>query len=67
MFEQKCSDEDIIKAINHYHQEHGWAPSIREIGAAVGLRSSQSIHQRLVKLADEERIVYQGVRQIKVV
>ena len=35
--------ELIIDFVNQFQQENGFAPSVREIGEAVGLRSTASV------------------------
>ena len=35
--------ELILDFVNQFVQENGYAPSVREIGAAVGLRSTASV------------------------
>ena len=42
--------EMIIDYVNHFIQENGYAPSIREIGEAVGLRSTASVSYHLRQL-----------------
>lgn len=39
--------EEILKFVNEYVQENGFSPSIREIGEAVGLRSTASVSYHL--------------------
>ncbi len=48
----------ILDFINQFVQENGYAPSVREIGAAVGLRSTASVSYHLQQLQE------QGVLQI---
>lgn len=38
----------ILKAIESYIQDHGYSPSVREIGDMVGLKSPASVHSHLV-------------------
>ena len=42
--------EMIIDYVNHFIQENGYAPSIREIGEAVSLRSTASVSYHLRQL-----------------
>ncbi|MCD2435550.1 transcriptional repressor LexA [Acidaminococcus sp. NSJ-142] len=42
----------ILTYINTYTFSNGYPPSVREIGQAVGLSSSASVHNNLKKLAD---------------
>lgn len=37
----------VLAYLRSYIAEHGWAPSIREIGDAVGLKSTSSVHLHL--------------------
>ena len=43
-------EAEIIKFIQHNLSNKGYPPSVREIGAAVGLKSSSSVHNYLHKL-----------------
>ena len=43
----------ILDYVNHFVQEHGYAPSVREIGAAVGLRSTASVSYHIQALQDK--------------
>lgn len=43
----------IIEFIRTYTNQHGYSPSIREIGAAVGLSSSSSVQSYINRLEDE--------------
>ena len=43
----------ILDYVNHFVQENGYAPSVREIGAAVGLRSTASVSYHLQALQDK--------------
>ena len=44
---------DILVAIRDWVVEHGYSPSTREIGDAVGLRSSSSVSKHLAALEDK--------------
>ena len=39
--------EKILKAIISYITEHGYPPTLREIGDAVGLHSSSAVHHHI--------------------
>ena len=39
--------ELILSYVNQFIQENGYSPSVREIGAAVGLRSTASVSYHL--------------------
>lgn len=43
----------ILDYVNHFVQENGYAPSVREIGAAVGLRSTASVSYHLQALQNQ--------------
>ena len=43
---------DILQMINEHVTEHGYPPSVREIGDAVGLKSTSSVHAHLETLED---------------
>ena len=45
--------EKIYNYIVQYIQEHGYAPSFREIGEAVGLKSTSSIHRHMLRLFND--------------
>ena len=42
--------EEILKFVNEFVQENGYSPSVREIGEAVGLRSTASVSYHLQAL-----------------
>ncbi len=41
---------EILDAIERFTREHGYSPSVRDIGAAVGLTSSATVHNHLKRL-----------------
>ena len=45
--------EMILEYVNTFVQENGYAPSVREIGAAVGLRSTASVSYHIQALQDK--------------
>ena len=45
--------QQILDFVNSFIQENGFAPSIREIGAAVGLRSTASVSYHLHQLQEK--------------
>jgi repressor LexA len=51
----RTSDKDqmILEFVNAFVQENGYAPSVREIGAAVGLRSTASVSYQLRRLQEQ--------------
>lgn len=50
----------ILDFVNQFIQENGFAPSIREIGAAVGLRSTASVSYHLQQLQEKGLLVGPG-------
>ncbi|MBC7217747.1 MAG: hypothetical protein H5U36_06295 [Candidatus Caldatribacterium sp.] len=46
-------EEEILSFITRYCQEAGYPPTVREIGRAVGLHSSCSVHYHLRKLEEK--------------
>lgn len=46
----KEREQRIIQYIQQFHTEHGYPPSVREIGAAVGLKSTASVARYLKHL-----------------
>ena len=66
--------EMIMDYVNQFIQENGYSPSVREIGAAVGLRSTASVSYHIQALQDRgllltpdakgrKRAIVTGVRQ----
>ena len=58
----RTSDKaDLILAfVNQFVQENGFAPSVREIGAAVGLRSTASVSYHLQQLQQKGLLLAPG-------
>ncbi len=48
--------ERVLAFIRAYNAEHGYAPTVREIGRGVGLRSPGTIHGILARLEREGQI-----------
>ena len=42
--------KEILEAIISYIQEHGYAPTVREIGETVGLKSPSSVQSHLDRM-----------------
>ena len=45
--------QKIVEFVRQFTQENGFAPSVREIGAAVGLRSTASVSYHLQQLQEK--------------
>ena len=54
--------ERILDYVNQFVQENGFAPSVREIGAAVGLRSTASVSYHLQQLQEKGLLVAPGAK-----
>lgn len=54
--------ELIMAFVNEFVQENGFAPSVREIGAAVGLRSTASVSYHLNRLQEQGFLQSPGVK-----
>ena len=42
-----AKQQRILDYINEFSLEHGYPPSVREIGAEMGLRSPSTVHAHL--------------------
>ena len=54
--------EMIRDYVNQFIQENGYAPSVREIGAAVGLRSTASVSYHLQALQEKGLLLSPGAK-----
>ena len=52
----------ILAFVNQFVQENGFAPSVREIGAAVGLSSTASVSYHLQQLQNKGLLLSSGVK-----
>lgn len=57
--------ELIVEFVNQFVQENGFAPSVREIGAAVGLRSTASVSYHLQQLKASGQLLSPGIKGSK--
>ena len=55
----------ILNFVNTFVQENGFAPSVREIGAAVGLRSTASVSYHLHQMQEKGLLVSPGKKGSK--
>ena len=55
----------ILEFVNQFMQDNGFAPSVREIGAAVGLRSTASVSYHLQQLQEKGLLVSPGKKGCK--
>ena len=54
--------ERILEYVNQFVQENGYAPSVREIGAAVGLKSTASVSYHIQALQDKGLLLSPGAK-----
>ena len=54
--------QQILDFVNRFVQENGFAPSVREIGAAVELRSTASVSYHLQQLQEKGLLFSSGVK-----
>ena len=54
--------ELILNYVNQFVQENGYAPSVREIGAAVGLRSTASVSYHIQQLQEKGMLQAPGAK-----
>ncbi len=52
----------ILEYVNQFVQENGYAPSVREIGAAVGLRSTASVSYHIQALQEKGLLLSPGAK-----
>jgi repressor LexA len=52
MKDLKPKQQEILDYINNYLEDYGYPPTVREIGKAVQLKSSSSVHSQLNKLEE---------------
>ncbi|MFF5861037.1 hypothetical protein ACFY8B_36505 [Streptomyces sp. NPDC012751] len=52
-----ATQELILRCIRRHIADHGQAPTVREIGQAVGMRSRASVHYQLGELEAKHAIV----------
>ena len=52
--------QEILDYVNQFVQENGYAPSVREIGAAVGLRSTASVSYHVQQLQEKGLLASPG-------
>ena len=57
--------ELILDFVNEFVYQNGYAPSVREIGAAVGLRSTASVSYHLTQLQEKGLLVSPGGKGAK--
>ncbi len=48
----------MLRFLEKYISEHGYSPSVRDIGAALGFRSTSTVHRYLKELHEEGSITY---------
>lgn len=58
--------EQILNYIKDHIRNKGYSPTLREIGAAVGLASSSTVHGHIQRLEAKGLIKFCGVRAIEI-
>ena len=56
MAKQGETRERVYEFVCRYTKEHGHSPTVREIGRALGLRSSETVHRHLTELENEGKL-----------
>ena len=59
---RSTKQEEILAFLRRFSAENGYAPSVREIGAAVGLKSTASVHYHLEELKSRGLIEMDGTK-----
>ena len=54
--------DKIVEYVNQFVQENGYAPSVREIGQAVGLRSTASVSYHIQALQEKGLLMSPGTK-----
>ena len=54
--------DQILNYVNQFVQENGYSPSVREIGSAVGLRSTASVSYHIQALQDKGLLQAPGAK-----
>lgn len=60
MARTSTKQEEILHYIEHFIQENGYAPSVREIGNAVGLRSTATVSYHMSQLRDKGLLSFEA-------
>ena len=58
------SRDKVYNFIVKYMQEHQYAPSIRDICAGTGLKSTSTVYSHLINLDLDGKLNFEGVRRI---
>jgi repressor LexA len=57
---------EVLEALRRLHDQHGFAPSLREVASEVGLASASSVHPHVVRL-EEYGLIERRPRQPRTV
>lgn len=63
----KGTAEEVLGFLRQYINENGWPPTVREIGKGLNIESTSTVQRKLKRLASEGKIIYKGIRQIRVI
>lgn len=58
----KVTDEQILKFVEDYTKQHGYPPSFRDIGGAMGIVSAGSVKYRVARLREKGLLTYEDNR-----
>jgi repressor LexA len=50
MHDMTARQREVLDALRRLHDQHGFAPSLREVASEVGLASASSVHHHLRRL-----------------
>lgn len=53
------SEREIYAAIKEFITRNGYSPTVREIGEIVGLKSSSSVHDYLLRIKEQGYITFE--------
>lgn len=54
--------DQVLHAVRDYHAAHGYAPTVRELCALLGCRSTQTVQKHLNTLQRKGRLTRAGSR-----
>ena len=57
-----ATDDEIVTFVRDFCGRHGFGPTIREVGEALGYRSYTAVKYRLDNLREEGRVTWQDGR-----
>lgn len=55
-YRNEAADRDVLRFVNNYHAEHGYAPTIRELTEHLGMNAVSGMHHRVRRLIEEGKL-----------